>query len=116
MKLGLIAKHSQQDRTAWRLLDLKPQRLQRCSERIGQLTPYPDLVAKAASASDHDRGFWLVPIEVLKDMRPPHVDSARCSDNGRVLLMGRIRHHSTGVIFENACSTRRIGVRCVQRV
>jgi hypothetical protein len=88
MKLSLITKYAQQNRAAWPLLDLKSQRLQRCNERVSQLTAHPDFVAEAPSASAHDRGFWLVPVEVFKDMRPPHVDSARWSDNGSVLSTG----------------------------
>jgi hypothetical protein len=72
MKLGLIAKDSDQNRAIGEPLDAKPQRFQRCKKRISQLTAYADLVGKAhCSAPVHDRGFWLIPIEVLSDMRPP---------------------------------------------
>ena len=77
MKLGLIAKDSDQNRAIGEPLNLKPQRFQRCKERIRQLTTDADLVGKALSASVHDCGFWLVPIEVLIDMRPPHMLTQR---------------------------------------
>jgi hypothetical protein len=77
MKLSLIAKDSHQNRGARQLLDLKAQRFQRSKERLRQLTADAHLVGKALSASVHDCGFWLVPIEVLIDMRPPHMLTRR---------------------------------------
>ena len=102
MKLGLIAKDSDQNRAIGEPLDVKPQRFQRCKKRIGQLTAYADLVGKAhCSAPVHDRGFWLIPIEVLSDMWPPRAHSHTLVDNGTVLSVGHVRHHSSGVIFED---------------
>jgi hypothetical protein len=49
----------------------------------------------------------LVPIEVLIDMRPPHMLTGEWLDNRTVLSVRPLRHHSSGVIFEDRPQSHR---------
>jgi hypothetical protein len=55
VQLSLIAKNSYQNRAVRRLLNVQPKGPERCHQRIGQFSAYPDLISKALSATSHDR-------------------------------------------------------------
>jgi hypothetical protein len=87
VKFGLVAKDTDQDRSV-RLLDVQIQSLECSNECIGQLTTHPDLIGEALSACHHAAS--------------PRCLATPWSDNGTLLLIGYLRHHSIGVIFASA--------------
>jgi hypothetical protein len=88
VKLRLVPKGTDQDRSIRGLLDVQVQRLERGNEGICQLTAYPDLISEALSARHHAASQPCL--------------ATPWSDNGTLLLIGYLGHHSVGVIFANA--------------
>jgi hypothetical protein len=85
-KLGLVAKDTDQNRSVRSLLDVQLQSLECGNKRICQLTAYADLIGEALSACRHAAS-------------PPCL-ATPWPESGRLLLIGYLRHHSLGVIFE----------------
>jgi hypothetical protein len=74
VKLGLVPKSTDQDRSVHGFLDVQVQSLECDNERIGQLTAYPDLIGEALSACRHAAS-------------PPRL-ATPWSDNGTLLFIG----------------------------
>jgi hypothetical protein len=74
VKLRLVPKGTDQDRSIRGLLDVQVQSLECSNERVGQLTAYPDLIGEALSACHHAAS--------------PRCLATPWSDNGTLLLIG----------------------------
>jgi hypothetical protein len=77
VKLSLVPKYADQDRTVLSLLDVQAQSLECGNECISQLTAYADLIGKALRASRHDREVATWPLlaraQIAMDISPPQV-------------------------------------------